>query len=171
MVEGLARVIYIKLCVYRVVSLTWKEGTEPVTEFAMDTKCRRSSSTLIDTVVHFDPKRCKREGSVILTNVLAEPLCLWGTCCEEVVEFAGGRCHRWKLDVSGIAAHCEEWMDIAASTPCRPFQEPVQSPTAGTGVFHSSKIVPLRWFAIWPSCDGQRPSRTCGPRVCTGVLC
>lgn len=40
----------------------WKEGIELVTELAVDSKCRRSSSAFIEINIHLNPKRCEREG-------------------------------------------------------------------------------------------------------------
>ena len=56
--------------------MTWKEGTKPVTEFAVDAECWGSTSTFIDAVIHLNTERRKRESCIILTNVLAEPISL-----------------------------------------------------------------------------------------------
>ena len=54
MIESLAWAIYIQLCIYRTVSVMWKEGTELVTEFTMDAECWGSPSTVVDAAVYLN---------------------------------------------------------------------------------------------------------------------
>ena len=77
------------MSICRTFSVTWKEGTELMTQLAMDTECRRPSPTLIDSIVHLDPKQCKRKSRVVLANMLAEAIGLWYYCREKVGEFFG----------------------------------------------------------------------------------
>ena len=80
--QGLTWVVYVKLCVRGMVSVTWEKGSELMVELAMDAECWRSSPTHVDTVVNLNSKRCECEGRVILTDVLTESVGLWCCPCE-----------------------------------------------------------------------------------------
>ena len=116
MFEGLMWVVYVELRVCGTDSVMWNEGTELMTEFAMDAECWGSTSAFVDTIVDLNAKRCEGESRIVLTNVLTEPIGLWCRSHEKVGELLWWQRHAWQLDVPTATAHCEEWVSVAAST-------------------------------------------------------
>lgn len=98
--------------------MMWNEGTEPMTELAMDTECWGSTPAFVDTIVYLNTKQCECEGCIVLANVLTEPIGLWRRPREEVGELFRWWWHAWQLNTPMTTAHLKERASVAASVTC-----------------------------------------------------